>query len=169
MNLFKKCDDWFFDKIFEPSGHWCQTHFGKNCFFLAKMMYAASILTIFVSIFTNGRVDSISEMNERIIENVYLILISICALRMIKDANSQEQIVMAFEGKMNSRRLHWHFRVTFIVVLLAVVVFFWKGGLSEWIALAANIFFLCGIYYTSCTPLPPNRLRAGNKLAAEAI
>ncbi len=167
--MLEKLDLLILDNVFQTIADWWMDQTGKNNFWLARDTITLSAVLFFVFVGFN-----LSSLNI-----VCGILVLPIFYKLVKSCEKAEKQSESFGKCMNPLRNfapHGIERTVF-VLLFILNTSFWVMRCLEFgfgppmrdiPSLLGFALYICGMYFAACTPKPPSRLKAGNKLATHS-
>jgi len=159
------------DQVFQRIADWTTQEWGKSCFWLSNLCMWLMLICALGDLYF---------FVKDIKGTIGYVILSVVALGAIRfgEKKDAEKEKMIQSRVMNSRRNKLYYRFVRIAMLsfaisnwisFALVELGWEQrGSNLWRALYFS-FLVMSFYFDSCTPKPPNPLKASNRLAAQAL
>ncbi|MEK7068401.1 MAG: hypothetical protein AAB964_01145 [Patescibacteria group bacterium] len=176
MQYLEKLDLAILDGIFQPMADWWRNRTGKSNFWIARMLWGVIITIVgWVAIFYLQMESSVMVM---------FVIMSAGMIGVLANYNKDEKFYehIRVESYFNWRRqfMPWGALRLFVTITLVAVSIY---SITVWsntpatdspiiplsVLYGGAALIIGTLYFSACTPKPPRPLKAGNRLAAEAL
>lgn len=177
MRFLEKLDLAILDGLFQKIADWWLNRTGKSNFWIARMLWWMLIVNIGMLIIIVG------ELSFKLL--IPFVVVSIGGFFVLSNYELEEKL---YDG-LNARFLNWRrqfmpwgvIRLVMSCIMMTVEVLFLVSillstkkplfplQLLPYIGEILPLLFVSILYFSACTPKPRSPLKAGNRLATEAL